>query len=150
MQERLNVRLAKLQDVQRIGDLLEEMHKENGILPLAREKVAHHVLAAVMQSRCFVVEKDAEEPEVIGTAAFDIGPMWYSDEVCFQDLWIFVTRKERRLGVARLLLEALKREAERLQCPAMVAVVSPVDTERKTTLFKRIFGKPIGAVWRIN
>ena len=142
------LRRATFDDVAVVGDLLEEMHEENGLVAMDRIKVAHALLNAISQNRCLVVQN--EKGRVIATAAYDVGPMWYSSAVVLKDLWIFVSRKYRDMKVARMLLDALKEDAAHLGITALVGVVSPVDTERKFTLFKRVFGKPLGMIWRIN
>lgn len=142
----LPVRIAEPADAPGVMALLHLMHAENGLAPLAENKVQALVAQALSQdlSICGVIgERDALEA-TIGLFACS---WWYSDALHLEDRWNFVHPDYRVSTHAAGLIDFAKRTAIQCERPLLMGITSDGRTPAKVRLYERQMGQPVGAIF---
>lgn len=125
------IRRAAPEDVAALWPLLMAAHAEQGLFALSPGKVARTLGEAIDDGRVLVAEKDGA---LIGTFAWAVTTLHYSDEPFIADLWMYVAPAHRRSMAAVRLRNALKAEARKRGLPLVAAVFG------KRTDGARLFG----------
>lgn len=125
------IRRAVRDDAAALWPLLMAAHAEQGLFSLSPRKVAHTLSEAIEDGRVLVAEKDGA---LIGTFAWTVTTLHYSDDPFVSDLWMYVAPAHRRSMAAVRLRNALKAEARARGLPLVAAVFG------KRTDGARLFG----------
>lgn len=125
------IRRAGRDDAAALWPLLMAAHAEQGLFSLSPGKVSHTLNEAIDDGRVLVAEKDGA---LIGTFAWAVTTLHYSDDPFISDLWMYVTPAHRRSMAAIRLCNALKAEARTRNLPLVAAVFG------KRTEGERLFG----------
>jgi len=151
------VRVARPDDYSEIWRLFLAGHKENGIFPLAPDKVEYFISRALWPER--IPPADTGQRGVVGVigssgslealAFLVIGEVWYTTDKHIGDCFVFVDPDHRKSRHAKALLEWMREQSVLTGLPLMSGVASSERTEAKCALYRRMFPK-IGEVflWR--
>ena len=151
------VRIAKPEDHAEVWRLFLTGYKENGIFPLAPDKVEYFISRALWPER--IAPTDTGQRGVIGVigpsnglealAFLVIGEVWYTTDKHIGDCFVFVDPEHRKSRHAKALLEWMRDQSALTGLPLMSGVASSERTEAKCALYRRMFPK-IGEVflWR--
>ena len=115
------IRRAGRDDAAALWPLLMAAHAEQGLFSLSPGKVSHTLNEAIDDGRVLVAEKDGA---LIGTFAWAVTTLHYSDDPFISDLWMAAIR----------LCNALKAKARTRNLPLVAAVFG------KRTEGERLFG----------
>ena len=125
------IRVAARADFAALWPLLIEMHAEQGLFPLNKNKAARTLAEAIDGGRVLMAE---EGDAVMRTFAWTVMTAYYADQPFLADLWLYVRPAYRRSTTAVKLRNALKAEAAARGLPLMVGAVG------KTRDGARLFG----------
>lgn len=139
------VRLATPEDYQEIWRLFLQAHNENGIFPLAPEKVEFFIQRAIHMDAIHPFDQGPRgQIVVIGEVGalqaicfVIIGEFWYSSANHLEELLVYVDPEYRQSGHAKSLIEWMKRAADMLGIPVLSGIMSTERTEAKVRLYKR-------------
>lgn len=142
----LPVRIADLADAPGVMALLRLMHAENGLAPLAEDKVRAMVEQALAQdfSICGVIGERDRLEATIGLFACS---WWYSDALHLEDRWNFVHPDCRISTHAAELISFAKRTAIQIDRPLLMGITSGGRTPAKVRLYERQLGDAVGALF---
>ena|SRR5712675_1124810 len=140
------VRIAGPQDYDEVWRLLMASHAENGIFPLAEDKVRWFVNRILYPET--IPANDTGTRGVMGVigpvgAALEaivfivIGTFWYSGDKHLEEMTVFVDPNHRRSGHAVALLNWMKAQVELTGLPLMTGILSNHRTEAKCRLYQR-------------
>ncbi len=119
------------------------MHAENGLAPVDWVSVAAQLRAGIAAGLVFVTS-DADG--LTGSIGLDVSRHWYGPAPFLTDKWTFVAPRARRTRAVFRLFDAAESKAAALGLPLLLGVMSPVDTERKLSLYRRRF-KQVGGIF---
>ena len=151
------VRIAGPGDYQECWRLFLMGHKENGLFPIAPEKV-QFFLTRVLNPE-FIPLGDTGPRGAIGV----IGPVGSLEGLCFviiSNYWytyaknldehiVFVDPEHRRSNHAQALIEWMKSQVEITGLPLMTGIISTQRTEAKCRLYRRMLPK-VGEFFMIS
>ncbi len=100
------LRNAERTDFPALFLLICEMHTEQGIFSLDKEKLAAAIASAIDRGHVMVLEVGGR---IIASVAYDEVTVWYSSEKFFADLWFYVTPSHRNSRCAITLKNELVR-----------------------------------------
>ena len=133
-----------------IWSLLMEMHRENGVAPLAEHKV-RQTLDRALAGDMAIVGAIGTPDRVEASVGLFISKWWYSEENLMEDLWNFVHPDFRQSGHARALLAFSENVSKNLNIPMLMGVLSTKRTAAKARLYRRYLGsEPVGAIFLIG
>ena len=143
------VRTAKPEDLQEIWRLFLMSHKEQGMFPLAVEKVNWFLDRALYPERLHqqdtgprgVVAVIGEVGSLEGLAFVTIGEMWFSYAKHLEEFTVYVDPEHRRSNHAKALLNWMKHEVDVTGVPLITGIISNERTEAKCRLYGRVFQK---------
>jgi GNAT superfamily N-acetyltransferase len=138
------VRLAVPEDFNAIMELCRLLYAENGAVNVDWPSVETAVIGGVngVQS-CLGVIGSREQLE--GMIYLRISRMWYSADIILEELFNYVHPDYRRSHNAKALIEFAKTNADRLEVPLLIGVISNARTAQKVRLYGRYLGAPAGA-----
>lgn len=146
------VRTAQPQDLPVVMEMAHEVARENGIVEIDEQKVAHEFWPALNLDGGIVgiIGANPKQPE--GFILLRISRQWYSTKPTLEERVAFVREEFRakKGGRARKLCEFAKSTAETLGLPLVIGILSNQRTEAKVRLYTRIFGDPAGAFYLWN
>lgn len=149
LQELPRVRQATIEDFHQIISMGKELHAENGLMPLAVDKIEETAMKGI--------NHDGGVIGVIGAVGnieamihLVIAQYWYSHDLHLEELYNFVRPQFRRSNNAKALIEYAKRCSERMDVPLLIGIVSNQRTEQKVKLYQRRLGEPSGAYFLYN
>lgn len=142
------VRVATWEDAPAIRALAREAHRENGLFTLDQEKVD------AMMAR--LLNRDHGAIGVIGVpveafAWVVLAPgAWYTSQLVLSDALVFVHSAHRRQPHCIRLVGWMRRQARALGVKLMTGVVSPIDTEAKCRLYRRMRLGKVGELYLVG
>ena len=143
----MQVRRARLADWPAVWRLLEEMHAENALAPIAWRKVNEAMWRIERDGWLLLAES---EGETVGLLALEVATPWYSESPYLQDRALFVTGSSRQGVAALALLRRAKVISDELGVPLCMGVRSPVNPERKSGIFTSLGFQPLGGSFIYN
>ncbi len=140
------VRRAIPDDHQGIWKLFLQAHAENGLFPLAPDKVEFFIQRALYPERIQPGDNGPRgEIRVIGPKGKPeaicfvlIGQFWYSNGFHLEELIIFVDSEARQSNHAKALIIWMKQTAEELGIPVLTGIMSTHRTAGKIRLYDRL------------
>ena len=152
MSEDIGVRIGGPEDVHPMMELALQACEENGFVDPNPQKLLAEIWPALNLDHGLVGIIQDGGGQLEGAILLRVGPMWYSDANVLEERAIFIHPEFRNAkgGRARRLCEFSKREADTLEVPLMIGVLSNHRTEAKVRLYERQFGKPSGAFFLYN
>lgn len=151
------VRLATPADHQEIWRLFLQGHNENGIFQLAPDKVEYFIQRALFPKMIPPWDQGPRgEIRVIGPVGkleaicfVIIGQFWYSHDYHIEELLVYVDPEFRHSDHSKILIDWMKKAAEKSGLPLLTGIMSNYRTEAKVRLYQRQLPK-IGAffLWR--
>ena len=143
------VRVATLDDRTEIWRLFLQSHRENGIFPLAPEKVDFFLTRALAPE--YIPADDTNTRGIVGVigspgaleamAFIVIGSFWYSEQKHLEDFTVYVDPECRQSSHAKVLIEWMKRQASLARLPLLAGIMSNSRTEAKCRLYRRSMHK---------
>lgn len=127
-------------------EFLKLMHAENGIMPLAMERVIPVLQCGLARYQSLVGVIDGDDGDIAASVGLMIGQYWYSETQHLEDAWNFVRAEYRKRPMARPLIEFAKRAADGLDMPLLMGVLSETRTMAKVRLYERQL-KFVGAIF---
>jgi GNAT superfamily N-acetyltransferase len=137
------MRTASSADEDEIISICRELHAENGSFP-ANDDLAIPVLRDCLSGNG-VIGVVGEPGKVEGVIFLRIAKMWYSGEPLVEEFFAYVRPEYRSSNNAKNLIAFAKRQADRLNVPLRMCIVSRIATEQKIKLYQRLLGFPKGA-----
>ncbi|HQT62612.1 GNAT family N-acetyltransferase, partial [Acidiphilium sp.] len=131
------VRVGQPSDLPAMMAFLRDAHAENGMAPIAEDRVEPVLQCALAQWRGIVGIVDAPDGKIAGAVGLLVGKWWYSHEEHLEDIFTFVREDYRHMKMARPLLDFAKRAARELEMPLLMGVLSTDRTQAKVRLFER-------------
>jgi GNAT superfamily N-acetyltransferase len=138
------VRLATQADIPQVIQLSYDLHKENGLMPVAPDLIAAIVAKALNQDGA-ILAVIGPVGDVEGLIYLAINCMWYSRDPHLEELFSYVKPEFRRSKNAKALVEFAKASADKIGVPLLIGILSNTDTQRKIKLYERMLGEPVGA-----
>ena len=140
------VRVAGGADYDEVWRLLMASHEENGLFPLAEDKVRWFVNRTIHPET--IPPHDTGVRGIIGVIGevggaleglvfLTIGEFWYSQAKHIEEYTVFVDPNHRRSGHAQALLKWMKSQVELTGLPLMTGIMSNHRTEAKCRLYQR-------------
>ena len=114
------IRHAVRDDFTRLWPLLMDMHREQGLFSLNKEKVARTLAEAIDGGQVLIAESGGV---ILGTFAWTITTFYYSDDQFIGDLWLYVRPEHRRSMAAVRLRNAMTAEARKRGLPLVAGAV---------------------------
>ena len=142
------VRLATLDDVDSLLDLLKDMHEETGLFPLSEGKVGRIVQAAIFptygQARSAVVGVIGAPQALEASIALAPTQLYYTEAYHLGDMWHYVRPDCRNTEHADHLIAFAKACADKMGLDFISGVVSTDRTDAKMRLYRKHFGAFLG------
>ena len=140
------VRIAKPEDSLECWRLLKAAHEDNGLFPLAPQKVNYFLMRCIHPE---IIAPDDTGPRgvigVIGTPGhlealsfMLIGGYWYTDIKTLEELLVFVDPNHRRSNHAKALISWMKYQSDITGLPLLTGIISNKRTEAKVRLYQRL------------
>jgi hypothetical protein len=146
--EQLEVRVGKPEDVDAVMEIAMQACEENGFAQPSSERLLADIWPALnLENGIMGLIGPKGTKEVQGAVLLRVGHMWYSDHQCLEEKAIFIKPEYRSAkgGRARKLCEFSKMAADQVQLPLIIGVLSNHRTQGKIRMYQRIFGEPTGA-----
>ena len=145
----LKIRVATVDDLKEIMDLAIAAAKENGLLEANPELLCRTIWPKLNLQGGLIGCIGKSDGMIEGMVVLQIGKLFYSDEMCLEELTLYVRPDYRnaRGGRASKLIEFSKSSAERLSLPLLIGVLSSAKTEQKCKLYERVLGPASGKYW---
>jgi len=144
------IRVATLDDVDRISELGESLHSESSYsyLPYDIQKV-RHLMAGLIGGGygiVFVAEKDGE---IIGGIAGGIAEFWFCNESHGFDYSFFVHPEHRGGSAAFRLLVAFESWCKRMGCKHIdIGITTGIHVEKTTRFYEKMGFEKSGQLFR--
>lgn len=140
----VTIRVAEAErDAEAVLLLLRQMHGENGLAPLAWDKVVARA-REVFDSGIPLVADFAGE--VIGSLGLLPSQWWYSNDWFLGESWVYVRPDSRKTRAAVMLVEAAQKAARDAELPLYIGVITTTELDRKAKFFGKYL-KPVGVVF---
>lgn len=143
------VRAAKPDDHNEIWRLFLMVHNENGVFPLAPQKVDYFLQRALNPG--LIPDGDVGVRGAIGVIGpvgalegfvfVTIGCYWYTESKHVEEYAVFVDPEYRRSGHAQALVQWMKDQVETTRLPLVTGIMSNHRTEAKCRLYRRMLPK---------
>lgn len=130
------VRLALPEDEEQIYQLLLMLHEENGLFAVSESKVRAFIRKATERQGGIIGVIQGPQ-EVEASVGLEIGPWWYTEELCLNEKWNFVHPNYRKSTHAQKLIDYAKYAAGLLEMPLAMGIISTKQTEAKVRLYGR-------------
>lgn len=151
------VRTAKPEDHLEVWRLLLQGHSENGIFPLAPQKVDWLVSRFLYPDT--IQPEDTGPRGVIGVigpvgaleaiAVLVLGEFWYTQQRHIEELLVFVDPERRKSNHAKALIHWMEHQSQEVGLPLLSGVMSNHRTEAKCRLYQRMLPK-IGELFLVT
>ena len=139
------VRLATALDTNELISLVREAHTEEHIGPCATlddNLVFDQILRAL--SGHAVIGVIGDPGEVQSSAYLSIARPWYSQTPIVESLFFYTRPEYRRSTNSKSLLNWVRKQAERLNCPLQMEAPTTELNRPKLALCERVLGTPAG------
>jgi GNAT superfamily N-acetyltransferase len=123
------------------------MHRESHFGNFAAEKVQAAIVDTLQRGLVMVSLSDAGLP--VGSVGLAPDQPWWSTDWQMEERWFFVHPDYRRLGHARVLLQAAVRAAAAARLPLLMAHVG-TRAKGKMRLYARELGEPVGGIFFVR
>ena len=138
-----DVRLAVLEDIPNLMELMKTACREDGQHPIDEEKVFAMVQRYLHKGGALIaVIGDVGEP--VAYLLMIVDQIWYSTDYQLLELSLFVHPDHRRSDYAKQLMAFSKQASEGLDLDLTIGVLSNERTAAKVRLYQRQF-KQVGA-----
>lgn len=151
------VRIAKPDDKMEIWRLCLNHHNENGVFPLAPEKVDFFINRVLYADR--IPPNDTGARGVIGVigprgsleaiAFLLLSECWYTRQRHIEELMVYVDAEYRHSDHAKALLQWMRDQSQNTGLPLLSGVMSNHRTEAKCRLYRRAFPK-VGELFMLS
>jgi N-acetylglutamate synthase-like GNAT family acetyltransferase len=138
-----NVRLATPDDINEIIRLIGGISNENGLFPLAVNKITKLVHDAVV-NRTMVIGVIGQPANIEASIALAPGQLWYTDTYNLGDLWHYVWPQYRNSNHAENLIEFAKSVANQMGMDFISGVVAKERVDAKMRLYRKHFDAFLG------
>lgn len=143
------VRLADLQDEEELMTVAAQLHAENGIYNLCRNKVREE-LRASLEQKSGIIGVIGERNFIQGAAWLLFVQEWYTDDWCIMERFNYVLPQWRASTNAKDLIAWTKVVRARCGVPLHIGVFSNERTEAKVRLYRKQLGEPAGAFFLVG
>jgi len=143
------VRKADIRDEPELMAMCMELHRENGLFPMAEDKVRAYLRRAFSRNGA-VIGVIGERGKIEGSIYLLIGGFWYSEEWHLEELFSYVRPQYRKSNNAKELINFAKRCSDDLGIPAVIGIISNDRTKAKVQLYQRQLGTASGAFFVYN
>jgi GNAT superfamily N-acetyltransferase len=143
------VRIATAADHQEIWRLFLMGHNENGLFPLAPDKVEFFIQRVLHPE--LIPSGDTGPRGVIGVIGqagaleglvfLTIGTYWYTYAKNIEEFIVYVDPEHRRTNHAQALVGWMKQQVEITKLPLITGIISNTRTEAKCRLYRRMLPK---------
>ena len=137
------VRCAVPEDYPQIIAMSEDLHEENGHMPIDYD-VAEAAIIQAINKKQSVIGIIGPVGDIQGIVFLRFASFWYSRGVFLEELFLYVPPQYRKTGNAKALLTYAKDAAKRLGVPLMIGVLSSARTKAKLRLYEKHLGTPMG------
>lgn len=131
-----NVRLARRGDTQKIYDLLQPLHAENGIFSMDKQSVLETIKNGT-EERGGIIGVIEDGGRLAGSIGLYLSKYWYTTDWHLAEYWNFVHPDYRTCGYGTTLVDFAKWANENLRVPLMMGIISTTKTEAKMRLYDR-------------
>jgi N-acetylglutamate synthase-like GNAT family acetyltransferase len=142
------VRPAVPEDEEPIYQMLLKLHTENGLFPVAENKV-REVIRTATERRYGLIGVIEGEKELEASVGLELSQWWYTDEWCLSEKWNFVLPQYRKSLHAQNLIEYAKWSARAMGVPLQMGIITTKQTEAKVRLYERRM-QNVGALFMDN
>lgn len=145
----LKLRLGTPDDMREVMDLAIAAAEENGAVSANKLLLAKAVWPKLNLQHGLIGCIGPKDGRIEGLVVLQIGKLFYSDEMCLEELVLYVHPDYRnaKVGRARKLCEFSKSVADRLEVPLIIGVFSSEMTKQKCKLYERVLGAASGQYW---
>lgn len=143
------VRIAKAEDHQEIWRLFLQGFRENGLFPLAADKVEWFINRAIHPE--MIMDWDTGPRGAIGVIGsvgaleaivfVTIGEYWYTRAKHIEEFLVLTDPECRKSAHAHALHEWMRQQVELTNLPLVTGIMSNERTEAKCRLYRRTFQK---------
>lgn len=137
------VRIADPCDEEEIMGLCMQLHEENGIFPVNKDKV-RAMLRRAFERDGGVLGAIGESGKIEALIFMLVSTFWYSDQHHLEELFSYVHPDYRKSRNAVDLMGFAKWCSDQSGFPLVIGVISNERTEEKVRLYQRQFDKPMG------
>jgi hypothetical protein len=125
---------------------------EVAIVPPEYSKLKEHIYAALTHQQGIMGVIGPKGGTLEGGVLLRMGEFWYSDELVLEAKCLYVPPDFRSAkgGRGKKLLEWAKKQADILDIPLAISVLSQGRMEAKSRLFERSLGQPAGMFFLHN
>jgi len=145
----LKIRLATTADMDEVMQLAAAAAKENGLLEANPELLVRAVWPKLNLQTGLIGCIGKPSGKIEGMVVLQIGKLFYSNEICLEELVLYVHPDYRnaRAAVHISWSSSAKAPAEKLGLPLLIGVLSSAKTEQKCKLYERVLGPASGKYW---
>jgi hypothetical protein len=136
------------EDEDAVFAMLLELHKENGIFPVAEPKVRDFIKLAT-EAQGGIIGVIRGETELEASMGMMITQWWYTEEWCLAEQWLYVKSDYRNKPHASHLVDYGKWCAQQLGVPLQTGIISTSRTAAKERMYARKM-TPVGSlfIWK--
>lgn len=143
------VRIATPIDRDELWRLFLQAHSENGIFPLAADKVEYILMRCLYPDMIPLgdfgprgtIGVIGPPGKLEGMVLLTINEYWYTRQKHLEEMLVYVDTKHRKSHHAKSLIKWLKEQAEVTGLPLLTGVISNKRTEAKCALYGRMLPK---------
>jgi len=135
-----DVRLAVIEDREKVKELTTLLHGENGLFSISPTKV-DQMLDRFYNREGALIGVIGEVGNPVATIYLGIDQPIYTDEFALIEQWNFVHPDHRRSDYASQLICYAKNLSDKFRLPLMVGILSNSRTEAKARLYERHLSK---------
>lgn len=143
------VTIARLEDEDRLMEMCNQLHRENGLFSLNSSKLK------VLMRKCYARSDKVATPVIVGvirnagtieaSTCLMVSDFYYSDDWHLAELWNYVDPAFRKSHNAEALIEFGKACADKMRIPLITGIITNRQMAGKVRLYRRSFGYPTGA-----
>ena len=142
------VRVADSDDEEALMNLCSFLHGENGVFDLDETAVRYAIRKAILgpvEQRHGIIGVIGKPGEIEGAIFLEPACLWYTTQICMQELFSYVFPQYRSSTNSNDLIEFAKWVSDQFKLPLMIGVLSNTRTEAKIRLYRKALGNPAGA-----
>lgn len=145
----LKLRLGTPDDMTEVMDLAIAAAAENGAMSANQVLLAKAIWPKLNLQHGLIGCIGPEDGKIEGMVVLQVGTLFYSEEMCLEELVLYVHPDYRNAkgGRARKLCEFSKSASDRLGLPLIIGVFSSQMTQQKCKLYERVLGPASGQYW---
>ena len=139
--QEVEVEPASLKDEGDIINVARELGTENSAYHID-ESVAIPMLRDALDGNGVIGIIRGPDREIQGTIFLRISTPWFSSDPFADEYFVFVPARFRKSPNAKSLIQFAKRQADRLNLPLRIGIISKIELSRKLALYTRVLGSP--------